>query len=189
MNATEAREHLVLAQSILARVPRLARPSGTLLVAWGLVAAFQDVIIKLVDEGKLPPISLVACGVAALAAIALTVVLVRDMRRSGNAAWVDVQLGRLFGAGAVAMMFGCGGVGAFSPTWVTSSLANVVYGTIILFVGFCGDRAALAAGLLLLAAVPIAALTGVHAGYVLAASFLIGYVGLGFYYRLAHVDG
>ena len=189
MDATEARSHLETANSILARVPRLARPSGSMLIAWGSFAAFLDILTTLVANGRLPVTVLWLNLAAFVAVIAFSVNNLRRIRECESVAWVDIQLGRLFGAAFIAGMiasFGIAPASALHP-WVASSIWNTLFGAIVLFVGFCGDRLALIAGLVIVLAVPIAAYAGNSAGFVLAAGFIIGYIGLGLYYRVARI--
>lgn len=189
MDTIEARNQLDVAQNILARVPRLARPSGSLLIAWGAFAAFLDTLTTLVANGRLAPGFLWLIAVAAVLIAAFSFVQERRIRECESMPWVDVQLGRLFGAAFVAgfiVSFGIGQASASHP-WVVSAIWNTLYGAVLLFVGFCGDRLAGIAGLIILLAVPAAAFAGSSAGYVLAAGFVIGYIGLGIYYRAARI--
>lgn len=189
MDAIEAREHLEMTNAILQRVPRLARPSGTLLIVWGLVAATLDIVGTLVAQHRLPAAAVWFEPPLLIAAIAFTLLGIKMNRSRESCAWADVQLGRLFTA-----VFAVGFIASFGATALftilgAEALWSILYGGILVFIGFCGDRMALAGGLVLAFSVPAAAYSGSNGGFVLAAGFLAGYVALGAYYRLAHADG
>ncbi|MBV9271816.1 MAG: hypothetical protein JO165_12030, partial [Candidatus Eremiobacteraeota bacterium] len=169
MDATEARNHLETANTILARVPRLARPSASMLIAWGCFAAFVDILTTLVANGRLPVAALWLNLAAFAAAVGFSINYTRRISECESVAWVDIQLGRLFGAAFVAGLiasFGIGPASALHP-WVASAIWNTLFGAILLFVGFCGDRLAAIAGVIIVVAVPIGAYAGNSAGYVL----------------------
>lgn len=189
MDVTEAREHLEMADAILRRVPRLARPSGDLLVTWGIVAALLDVIVTMFVQHRLPQSVLWVNPILLICAIAYTSYRARAEAISGNRAWVDVQLGRLFGAVFIVGFLASFGGNALFTTLGSEALWSILFSGILLYVGFCGDRMALIGGSILALSVPAAVMAGANGGYVLAAGFLVGYAGLGILYRLTYADG
>lgn len=189
MDVTEAREHLELADAILRRVPRLARPSGELLIIWGIVAALLDILVTMFVQHRVAQSVLWVNPILLIAAIAYTSFRARAEAISGNRAWVDIQLGRLFGAVFIVGILASFGGAALFTTLGSEALWSILFGGILLYVGFCGDRMALAGGGILALSVPAAVVAGVNGGYVLAAGFLLGYAGLGILYRLTHADG
>lgn len=188
MNAGEARDHLEMVDRILQQAEcRPYRPIGGLLVAWGIGAALMEIAAQL-SKGAGPSGPLAIAGTVVLAAsfIYTIVATVFSRRNAERMPASEAMMGRVMGAVWLCIWIAAIAQEHMFPGWAAGAIWNVGGAISLLAGGFLGDRRGLFGGSILLASVVVANFWFVYPGYVLAAGFLIGYVGVGIAYLVSN---
>lgn len=180
MEPTEAREHLELADRVLARSDRRVYTHGEFFVAWGIVGVVSDIIWQLLVDRIIDERWLWLFGITVVGAIVFSIIRGRALRADSeympraqqeylNVLWLA------FGVTAIAQ------VAAYPlfRNWASSGLWTVAAAIATGYVGLHGDRRGLIAAFVLLASLVWAAYAQHVAGYILAGGFAIGYIVFG----------
>ena len=182
MNPSEAREHLQMADRIVAASTRELSMcgAGPFFITWGLFSASVDVMFQLARDGIVPVRALWIEPALLLVAIVLSVLYGRRLGREKgertflhreylNVLWITLAISFVATAGGFRLFpdFGLGGI------W------SVAASIVLFYIGLHANRRALAGGVVVMASLIIANFSPAIVGYVLAAGFLVGYTGFG----------
>lgn len=189
MNPSEARQHLEMADRIIAGSSRglCLRLSGPFFVIWGLFGSSVDLVFELIRHGLAPAGALWAEPGLLLAAIVASSLYGRYLRRSAERlSVVEREFLRVLwitiGVTWVAM---AGGWRIF-PEFALGALWTLQTSVVLFFIATHGNRRALAGALILILSLIAANFARGIDGYLLAAGLFIGYAGFGLAEMLAH---
>lgn len=184
METREAQAHLEMVDRILERANEPPyRPMGGLFVIWGVTAAILDVVSQIGLSRGLTPWLEVLGAIALAIAIGCSIwVAVSSKRRTDRMPLSEERMGKVFGAVWIGIF-----VAAFSQPymfagWSAAAIWSIGGGITLLINGFFGRRMSLLGAVVLFASVLIGNFAHQYAGYILAAGFLLGYVGTGVLY-------
>lgn len=189
MDRTEAREHLEIADQIVAAATRelSLRYAARFFIVWGVAAGSVDLIYGLVLRHAAPDWTQ-WIGLALLVfAVAFSIVY---GRRSHDAACSMTFLEReflnvLWIAMGVAFIANVGTQELFSPVGI-GALYTIAASIVLFFIGMHANRRAIVGGIILIASLILAGAMPAYADFVLAAGFYLGYAGFGIAESLAH---
>jgi len=181
IDAAAAREHLEMADRIIAQSSQRLCAGGEYFLVWGVYSGIATFCVVLVAAGILPRAALWGDGGLLLAAILFSVLRGRSQRGSAtrrslvqreffNVLWLTIGLAFVVNLAAFNLFSGIGG----AAIWSFSE-------TIVLFyIGMHGNRRAQLAGVAVLASM-IAAnfMSAPESGFTLAIGMIVGYGGFG----------
>lgn len=182
MSPSEAREHLEMAERIVAASTRQLslRCSAPFFIVWGIAAGSVDLLFGLGVRGVIPANILWVTAIPIVLAIIFSAVYGRKLRRSEsgvtflereflNVLWIAMSVAFVANMGAW-NVFGWYGIGA------NYTLAASI---VLFYIGLHANRRALAGGIVMLVSLIVANFTASLGGFVLCAGFYIGYAGFG----------
>ncbi|MHB8461210.1 MAG: hypothetical protein ACYDA1_01055 [Vulcanimicrobiaceae bacterium] len=208
MDRSEAHQHLELVGEILSRAESRIECVPSLFIAWGIAAALSDVAWQLIASGgsQMPqiiafgaaskislgaaPVTLLwISGFAFCLAIINQILVVRRLRQAERRSLMGMQIGRMFGATFGTAMILAYGAPQIFHSWAGPTLFNAAAAIALWFLAQQGDRRAGVATGILIASILAAAWVEPLRGYILAAGWILGYVGLGVAYALQRRNG
>ena len=182
MDRSEAQEQLAMVDRILGRAERRPfRPTGAILITWGLAAAIMDACGQAAASTGVRGYDY-AGEIALLVALVVSIVVSASMMRNADRMPEhERRMGRVLAAVWIVIV-----VAAFAQPYVFGAWAGAGVWTLgaaitMLISGFTGDRRAVAGGVILLASLLVGNYLTPHApGYALAVGMLLGYAVPGF---------
>lgn len=188
MDSTEAREHLEMADRIVAASTRdLCLTYGApYFMIWGAFAALVDASAELAIHGALSQRFFLGIDITALGLAIVASAVFGAIGRSGKGSLSFVQREFLRAMGVTfALVFIAEFAPRLFPGFSASAIWTVACAIVLFFIALHGNRRALLCGLIVLAS--LFAANAVHGieGYVLAAGLLVGYAGFGVLEMLA----
>lgn len=202
MQPAEAREHIEMVDSILARTERSLGVGGEFFLVWGVVggliillfqffgvAATGALIVHNAQQMSLgrPPGAAALWAVPALIAfgVVFSIIRGRQLKRERcsllqreflNVLWITTGMAFLVNAGVF---------------WIFSGVANgaiwnVCCSIVLFYIATHGNRVALAAAIVLVASLIAANFAHAYTSYILAAGLIFGYAGFGLASLLLH---
>ncbi|HUY41365.1 MAG TPA: hypothetical protein VMV82_07340 [Candidatus Dormibacteraeota bacterium] len=181
MNSSEAREHLEMAERIVAASTRelSLRYAAPFFIAWGLASGTVCLIFQLIERGLVPATATWASGGLLAAAVIFSVVYARRKARCARLTFLQREfLNVLWIAMGVAFVSNAGGWNIF-PTFGLSAIYTIAASIVLFYIGLHENRRALLGGIILLVSLVVANFMPTVVGYVLAAGFYLGYAGFG----------
>lgn len=181
MNRSEAREHLELADQIVAASTRelSLRQAAPFFVAWGLASGSTCIIYELIERGIAPASAQWVAGALLLAAVVYSIVCGRYSRAKGGMTFLEREfLNVLWIAMGVAFVANLGGFNIF-PVFGMSAIWTVAASIVLFYIGLHANRRATVGGIILIGSLIIGNFMPSFVGYALAAGFYLGYAGFG----------
>lgn len=182
MNPSEAREHLEMAERIVAASTRelSMRYAAPLFIVWGIASGSVDLIFELQAHALVPPAATFVSFGLLCAAVVVSVIYGRRAKRCGpGLTFLQREfLNVLWIAMGVSFVTNVGGWNIF-PLFALGAIWTVSASIVLLYIGMHENRRALVGGVVLLVSLVVANFMPSVVGYVLAAGFYLGYAGFG----------
>jgi hypothetical protein len=183
MTPSEAREHLEMAERIVAASTRelSLKYAAPFFILWGLFGGTVDLLAQLNGLGKLSGTLTLAVSVTLLAiAIVASALYGRHLRHSKcgmtflqreflNVLWISL---------GCAFVSNFAGSNLFQPPGYGAVWA-IAAAIVMFYIGMHANRRAIVAGIILIGSIIVANYTPSLIGYILAAGFYLGYAGFG----------
>ncbi|HEY9084677.1 MAG TPA: hypothetical protein VIN40_01845 [Candidatus Tyrphobacter sp.] len=182
MEPSEAREHLEMAERIVAASTRhlSMRYAAPSFIVWGVASGTVDLIYGLIARGFVPPATQ-WIGAALLAGAVIFSAVYGRRTRNLECGLTFLQrefLNVLWIAMSVAFVVMVGGWNIF-PLFAMGAIWAVAASIVLFYIGLHENRRALSGGIILVGSIVIGNFMPSIVGYVLAAGFYLGYAGFG----------
>jgi hypothetical protein len=183
MTPSEAREHLEMAERIVAASTRelSLKYAAPFFILWGLFGGTVDLLAQLNARGVVSNAFALAISIAILVfAIVASSVYGRRLRRA-KCGITFVQREFL---NVLWIALGCAFVSEFAGSHLFQppgygAVWTIAAAIVLFYIGMHANRRAVVAGIILLASLFVANYTPSLIGYILAAGFYVGYAGFG----------
>lgn len=183
MNPSEAREHLEMAERIVAASTRelSLKYAAPFFIWWGLFGGTVDLLAQLNARGSVSNAVSLGVGIALLVfAIVASAVYGRSLRRAkcGMTFLQREFLNVLWIALGCAFVSEFAGSHLFQPPGY-GAVWSIAAAIVLFYIGMHANRRAIVGGIILIASLFVANYTPSLIGYILAAGFYAGYAGFG----------
>jgi hypothetical protein len=181
MDSLEAREHLEMAERIVAASTRelSLRYAAPFFILWGVASGTTDLIFGLIARNAVPAAAAWVSVALLVTAVVASAVYGRWSRNACRLTFLQREfLNVLWIAMTVAFVTNVAGWNLFSAFGL-GAIWTVAASIVLFFIGLHNNRRALMGGVVLLASLVVANFSPSIVGYVLAGGFYLGYAGFG----------
>ena len=188
MNPSEARQHLEMAERIVAdstrHLPLCA--VGLFFVIWGLFGGSCDLVFDLWRHQVLPSAALWSLPALLVVAVVGSILYGRYLgEHRTSLTFLHREFLTILGVTIGVTWLAAWGAWRLFPGFSTSALWSVAGSIVLFYIAFHANRRALAGGIILLASLIAANFMANIEGYILAGGMFLGYAGFGLAEMLA----